>query len=193
MNKLREDICEIGRRLYNRELVSSCDGNISIRVDESSFLITPTMMNKGFMKIDDISLIDLEGNVINGTKLPSSEFMLHSIVYKNRKDINAVVHAHPVTVSAFAVIRRSVTMAYMPEAIMSLGEFHVADYAKPGTNQLAESIKPFIEKNNGCILSNHGAVTWADNIYKAYNLMEQLEFYCKTVILAEQIGKPVSI
>lgn len=187
--KIAEDICEIGRRMYNRGLAASNDGNISVKVDDNKILISPTMTSKGFMNPEDIVLIDMEGNVLEGSKRPSSEFLLHTTVYKNRNDIKSVVHAHPVTVCAFAITGRNVTMKYMPEAVMSLGEFYVADYAKPGTNKLAESIMPYV-KYNGCILSNHGAVTWADDLFKAYYLMEQLEFYCKTCVLAEQIGKP---
>ncbi len=184
-----KDICEVGRRMYNRELVSSNDGNISIRININEILITPTLTSKGFMKEDDIILIDYEGNVIHGNKKPSSEFLLHTTVYKNRKDIHAVVHAHPVTASAFAIVGRSINMGYMPEAFMTLGEFHVAKYAKPGTKELAESIMPFIN-NNGCLLANHGAVCWSKDVYSAYYLLEQLEFYCKTSITAEKIGTP---
>lgn len=188
-NNLSEDICEIGRRMYNKGLVVSNDGNISIKVDDNKILITPTMTSKGFMKQEDIILIDMNGNVIQGSKKPSSEYQLHTAVYQQRSDIKAVVHAHPVTVCAFAVTGRDVTMKYMPEASMSLGDFFVAEYTRPGTSALAESIKPFIN-NNGCILGNHGAVTWADDVYKAYYLMEQLEFYCKTSLIAEYMGNP---
>ena len=184
------DICEIGRRMYQRELVASNDGNISIRIDKNKVLITPTLTSKGFMKEKDIILIDLDGNIIEGSKRPSSEYLLHTTVYKMRDDVNAVVHAHPVTVSAFAIVGRAVDMSYMPEAFMSLGCFPVAKYARPGTEELAKSIEPFVRTCNGCILANHGAVSWAKDVYSAYYLMEQLEFYCKTSIIAERIGTP---
>lgn len=190
IEKYKQDICEIGRRLYNRELVAANDGNISIKVDENKLLITPTMMSKGYMVEDDIILIDYDGNVLMGSKKPSSEYLLHTTVYKNRQDINAIVHAHPVTASAFAVCSRPVDMRYMPEAIMSLGVFPVAEYARPGTKELALSIMPYINNHNGCLLSNHGAVCWSKDVYSAYYLMEQLEFYCKTSLIAEQIGNP---
>ena len=173
IEKYKQDICEIGRRLYNRELVAANDGNISIKVDENKLLITPTMMSKGYMVEDDIILIDYDGSVLMGSKKPSSEYLLHTTVYKNRQDINAIVHAHP-----------------MPEAIMSLGVFPVAEYARPGTKELALSIMPYINEHNGCLLSNHGAVCWSKDVYSAYYLMEQLEFYCKTSLIAEQIGNP---
>ena len=190
IEKYKQDICEIGRRMYARELVAANDGNISIKVEENKLLITPTMMSKGYMVEDDIILIDYEGNVLMGSKKPSSEYMLHTTVYKNRQDINAIVHAHPVTVSAFAICSRPVDMRYMPEAIMSLGVFPVAEYASPGTKELAQSIMPYINDHNGCILANHGAVSWAKDIYSAYYIMEQLEFYCKTSLIAEHMGNP---
>lgn len=190
IEKYKQDICEIGRRMYARELVAANDGNISIKVEENKLLITPTMMSKGYMVEDDIILIDYEGNVLMGSKKPSSEYLLHTTVYKNRQDINAIVHAHPVTVSAFAICSRPVDMRYMPEAIMSLGVFPVAEYARPSTRQLAQSIMPYINDHNGCILANHGAVSWAKDIYSAYYIMEQLEFYCKTSLVAEHMGNP---
>lgn len=190
IEKCKQDICEIGRRMYARELVAANDGNISIKVEENKLLITPTMMSKGYMVEDDIILIDYEGNVLMGSKKPSSEYLLHTTVYKNRQDINAIVHAHPVTVSAFAICSRPVDMRYMPEAIMSLGVFPVAEYARPGTKELAQSIMPYINDHNGCILANHGAVSWAKDIYSAYYIMEQLEFYCKTSLIAEHMGNP---
>lgn len=190
IKKYAEDICEIGRRLYARELVAANDGNISIKIDENKVLITPTMISKGYMKYDDIILIDYEGNVLAGNKKPSSEYLLHTTVYKNRHDVKAIVHAHPVTVSAFAICGRPVDMRYMPEAIMSLGVFPVAEYARPGTKELAQSIMPYINGHNGCILANHGAVSWSVDVYSAYYIMEQLEFYCKTSLIAEQMGNP---
>ena len=190
IEKYKQDICEIGRRMYARELVAANDGNISIKVDENKLLITPTMMSKGYMVEDDIILIDYEGHVLMGSKKPSSEYLLHTTVYKNRQDINAIVHAHPVTVSAFAICSRPVDMRYMPAAIMSLGVFHVAEYARPGTRQLAHSIMPYINDHNGRILAHPGAVSWAKDIYSAYYIMEQLEFYCKTSLIAEHMGNP---
>ena len=188
--ELAADICEIGRRMYQRELVASNDGNISIRVDKDKLLITPTLTSKGFMREEDIILIDMDGNILEGSKKPSSEYLLHTTVYKTRDDVHAVVHAHPVTVSAFAITGRAVDMNYMPEAYMSLGYFPVAKYAKPGTDELAKSIEPFIKPCNGCLLANHGAVTWSRDVFSAYYLMEQLEFYCKTSLIAERIGTP---
>ena len=90
IEKYKQDICEIGRRLYNRELVAANDGNISIKVDENKLLITPTMMSKGYMVEDDIILIDYDGNVLMGSKKPSSEYLLHTTVYKNRQDICSI-------------------------------------------------------------------------------------------------------
>ncbi len=176
--------------MYNRHLISANDGGISIKVDNDKILITPTQVSKGFMEEEDIVAIDLEGNILHGNKKPSSEFLLHTTVYKNNKNINAIVHAHPVTVSAFAIIGRAVDMNYMPEAYMSLGYFPVAKYAKPGTKELALSVKDYVNKYNGCLLANHGAISWGKNIYNAYYLMEQLEFYCKTSLIAEKIGIP---
>lgn len=187
-----EHICEIGRRMYARELVAATDGNISIRTDDG-IIITPSLMNKGFMTPCDLLLIDMNGSVIKGNKKPSSELKMHLAIYKERQDINAVVHAHPVAASAFAINERAINQRYMAEAVMTLGVIPVAPYAQPSTDEVAKSLTPFIKGHNGALLANHGAVTWGRDLTEAYNFMEQLEFYCKTVILSEMIGTPKSL
>ena len=187
-----EHICEIGRRMYARELVAATDGNISVRTDDG-IIITPSLMNKGFMTPCDLLLIDMNGSVIRGNKKPSSELKMHLAIYKERQDINAVVHAHPVAASAFAINGRAVDQKYMAEAVMTLGIIPVAPYARPSTDEVAKSLIPFIKEHNGALLANHGAVTWGRDLTEAYNFMEQLEFYCKTVILSEMIGTPKSL
>lgn len=187
-----EHICEIGRRMYARELVAATDGNISVRTDDG-IIITPSLMNKGFMTPCDLLLIDMNGNVIRGNKKTSSELKMHLAIYKERQDINAVVHAHPVAASAFAINGRAINQRYMAEAVMTLGVIPVAPYARPSTDEVAKSLTPFIKEHNGALLANHGAVTWGRDLTEAYNFMEQLEFYCKTVLLAEMIGTPKSL
>lgn len=187
-----EHICEIGRRMYARELVAATDGNISVRTD-NGIIITPSLMNKGFMTPCDLLLIDMNGSVIKGNKKPSSELKMHLAIYKERQDINAVVHAHPVAASAFAINGRAINQRYMAEAVMTLGVIPVAPYAQPSTDEVAKSLIPFIKGHNGVLLANHGAVTWGRDLTEAHNFMEQLEFYCKTVILAEMIGTPKSL
>ncbi len=187
---IAKQICEIGKLMYNRELVASHDGNISVKLNDNEIMITPTLTRKGDMQPENMVVIDFNGNVVRGSSKPSSEYKLHLEVYKNRADVKAVVHAHPITASAFSIVGRDIDMKYMPEAVKTLGVIRVAPYAEPGTEGLPASIKPYIAEHNGVLLSNHGAVTWADSLDWAYNLMEQLEFYCKVVVTAEQIGKP---
>ncbi len=189
---IKEEICFIGKRMYERGLVASNDGNISVRT-ENGILVTPTLTSKGYMKEEDLVLIDMDCNILAGTKKPTSEAKLHIEVYKNRPDINAVVHSHSPYACAFAINRKAVNERYMPEAIMTLGVIQVADYAKPSSMELAKSILPFIENHNGVLLANHGPVTWGKSLLEAYNFMEQLEFYCKTVILANILGNPKEI
>lgn len=192
MKKIKEEICNIGKRLYERGFVASHDGNISVRT-EKGILVTPTLTSKGFMNVDDIVLIDYCNNILEGSKKQSSEAKLHIEVYKNRPDIMAIVHSHSPFACAFAINRKPVNQRYMPEAINSLGVIPVAEYAEPSTEKLAKSIEPFVKNHNGVLLANHGSVTWAKTLLDAYNLTEQLEFYCKTVIFADILGNPISI
>lgn len=190
MKNAAEIICEIGKRLYEKGLVVSHDGNISARLDDGLIIVTPTLTNKGRMKETDMVIVDLAGNVIKGSAKPSSELKMHLEVYKRRADIRGVVHAHPVYACVFAVLGRAVDMKYMPEAIKTLGSIPVAKYAEPGTQGIPDSIAPFVQDHNGALLANHGAITWAKDLEWAYNLMEQLEFYCQVSYLAEKMGKP---
>lgn len=192
MTKIKEEICHIGKRMYEKNLVVYHDGNISVKTDKG-ILITPTLTCKGYMSIDDIVLLDYDGNFLEGKKKPSSESKLHVSIYKNRHDVTAIVHAHPPFACAFAVNQKPINQRYMPEAINSLGVIPVTEYAEPSTDTLAKSIEPFVKNHNGVLLANHGPVTWSNTLLKAYYLMEQLEFYCKTVIFADILGNPKSI
>lgn len=186
-------VCEIGRRMYAKGLVSSHDGNISVRLEDGNIMVTPTMVSKGFMKEEDMALVTPEGCIVSGTKKPSSELLMHLAVYKERRDIKGIVHAHPFMACVFAVLGRAVDMKYMPEAVNTLGVIPLAPYAEPGTEDLAKSVAPFVKKYNGALLANHGAITWANDLTAAYYLMEQLEFYCRVAAEAERMGLPRSI
>ncbi len=131
--KLREEICEIGRRLYNKGFAAANDGNITVRLNEREVLCTPTMVSKGFMKPEDICKVDYEGKQLAGTRKRTSEVLLHLAVYKTRPDVNAVVHCHPPHATAFAVAQEPIPKCILPEVEVFLGEVPMARYETPGT------------------------------------------------------------
>ena len=125
--KLKEQICEIGRRLYAKGFAAANDGNITIRLNDSEVLCTPTMVSKGFMKPEDICKVDYEGKQLAGTRKRTSEVLLHLAVYKNRPDVKAVVHCHPPHATAFAVAHEPIPKCVLPEVEVFLGEVPIAD------------------------------------------------------------------
>src|SRR5829696_5235421 len=146
--KLKEQICEIGRRLYNKGFAAANDGNISIRVGENEVLCTPTMVSKGFMKPEDVCKVDMEGKQLAGARKRTSEVLLHLAVYRERPDVKSVVHCHPPYATAFAVAGEPIPKCVLPGVEVFLGEVPIARYETPGTNKFAETITPFLKHCN---------------------------------------------
>jgi L-fuculose-phosphate aldolase len=186
--KLKTQICEIGKRIYQKGFVAANDGNISVRIDEDSFLVTPTGVSKGFMTPEMLIKVDSNGNVLEGTHKPTSEIKMHLRVYKERPEINSVVHVHPPYATAFAIAGVPLNQATMPESIVILGTIPLAEYGTPSTEEIPNAISSYVHDHNGVLLENHGALTWGENIEQAYFLMESLEFCAKVNWIARQIN-----
>jgi L-fuculose-phosphate aldolase len=186
--QLKQEVCEIGRRLYNRGFAAANDGNITVRLNDKEILCTPTMVSKGFMKPEDICKVDYEGKQLAGKRKRTSEVLLHLAVYKHRPDVQAVVHCHPPHATAFAVAREPIPKCVLPEVEVFLGEVPMAMYETPGTTKFAETIVPFVKDCNTIILANHGTVTFGPTIENAYFNSEIIDAYCKILILARQLG-----
>jgi L-fuculose-phosphate aldolase len=190
--KIREEICEIGRRVWLRGYCAGNGGNISVRIGPETILCTPTLVSKGFMKPEDICTVDLTGRQIAGPKPCTSEVKLHLEIYKARPEITAVVHCHAPHLTAFAVARKDVPRGVYPEAEVVVGAIPVAKFYPPGSRELAESVLPYVA-GNAVLLANHGAVTWAASLEEAYFKMESAETYCQILTLANQIGGPTPL
>jgi L-fuculose-phosphate aldolase len=128
-------------------------------------------------------------NMLTGGKA-TSEIRLHLEIYRQREDIRAVVHSHPPHATAFAVANRPFPCATLAEPDLFLGEVALAPFQVPGTMEFAESVAPFVQDTNAVILSNHGVVTYAEDLETAFWMTEILESACKTVILSMSIGGP---
>jgi len=186
--QLRQDICEIGRRLYARGFVAGNDGNVSCRLSAERVLCTPTQICKGFMKPDDLCIVDLEGHLVAGKRHPTSEILLHLEIYRADPNTGAVVHSHPPHATAFGVARVGIPSCVLPEVEVFLGIVPRAEYETPGGRSFAETVRPFIGKANTVVLSNHGTVSWGPTVEKAYWYTEILDAYCRILLLAAQIG-----
>jgi L-fuculose-phosphate aldolase len=186
--QLKEQMCEVGRRVYQKGFAAANDGNISYRLNDREILCTPTMISKGFIKPADLCKVDYEGKQLAGTRKRSSEILLHLAIYKNRPDVKAVVHCHPPHATAFAVAQQPVPQCILPEVEVFLGEVPTAIYETPGTQKFADTIVPHLKSSNTIILANHGTVTFGPDLEKAYWNSEIIDAYCRILILAKQLG-----
>jgi len=185
----RQELLEIGRRLWLRGFVAANDGNLSVRLDGGRLLATPTGLSKGFMQPEDLVVTDLEGAVLEGRGRPSSELGMHLEVYRGRPDVRAVVHAHPPVATAFAVAGLPLDQCLLPEMVLSLGAIPVAPYGTPSTDEIPASIRPFVPRCDAVLLANHGAVTWADSLLGAFYRMETLEHTATITHHAMALGR----
>jgi len=187
--KLREQMCEIGRRVYNKGFAAANDGNISYRLSEDRVLCTPTRISKGFMKPDDLCIIDMEGKQISGQRKRSSEMLLHLTILKQRPDLRSVVHCHPPHATAFAVAQEPIPKCVLPEIEVFLGEVAIAPYETPGGQKFADTVLPYVKDTETILLANHGTVTFGVDLEDAYFKTEIIDAYCRILLLAKQLGR----
>jgi len=187
-SQLRADIVEIGRRLYARGYTASNDGNISVRLDGGRLLMTPKSVCKGFMDEPMMCITDLDGQKIAGDRDPSSEMQMHLEVYRQRADVNAVVHAHPPVATGFAVAGIPLDRAVLAEVVTTLGSVPIADYATPSTKELPDAVRKYVKAHDGMLLANHGALTLGSDLYAAYYKMETIEHFARISLVARLLG-----
>jgi L-fuculose-phosphate aldolase len=187
--QLRADIVEAGRRLYARAYIASNDGNISARLDDTRLITTPKGVSKGFMTPDMMVVVDHDGHKLAGDRDASSELPMHLEIYRNRPDVNAVVHAHPPLATGFAVAGIPLTRAVLAEVITTLGSIPIAEYGTPSTAELPEAVRKYIKAHDGMLLANHGAVTCGPSVMAAYYKMETIEHFAKISLVARLLGR----
>jgi len=186
---LRADIVEVGRRMYARGYTASNDGNISARLGADRLLMTPKSVCKGFMTPDMMCVTDLEGRKLQGDRDPSSEMLMHLEVYRQRPDVQAVVHAHPPIATGFAVAGIPLDRAVLAEVLTTLGSVPIAEYATPSTRELPAAVAKYIKAHDGMLLANHGALTAGADLFSAYYKMETIEHFAKISLVARLLGR----
>jgi L-fuculose-phosphate aldolase len=185
---LREAICEIGRRMYARNLVAATDGNISVRLEHDRYLCTPSGVSKGFMQPGDLVVADGQGARVRGQGRVTSEFLTHLAAYEERPDMAAVCHAHPPTAVAFTLAGRSLARCVLPEVVMSIGGVPTTPYATPGTPEGNDVVRPLIRQCDALLLDRHGALTVGVDLFDAYFKLEKVEHAAATLLAAHQLG-----
>jgi L-fuculose-phosphate aldolase len=186
---LREEIVVVCRRLYERGLIAGADGNVSVRLDDDTVLVTPAGMSKVDVRPEDLVVVGLDGRRPIGYREPSSEVSLHVRIYLRRPDVGAVVHAHPPVATGFAVAGEGFESYVLPELIVQLGVVPLVPYATPGTASLPDECEPYLSAHDAFLLANHGAVTTGPTLLLAHQRMESLEHAARITLVARQLGR----
>lgn len=187
--KLKNQIVEVGKRMYDRGYVASNDGNISARVDDERVVITPTGVSKGFMTPDMMVVVDMEGRTLNGDKRASSEVFMHLQIYKDRPDVRSVCHSHPPYATGYAVAGIPLDKCVLPEVVVALGNIPIVEYGTPGTDEFYKPVVPLLKDHDAFLLANHGALTVGKDVINAYHKMETLEHFAHIIFVAQQVGQ----
>lgn len=192
-SELRREMCEVGYRLYSKGYIVGMDGNFSVRLPGNILLCTPSGICKGEMTPEQLIKTDMNGNKTSGTGVPSSELAMHLVIYQERTDVRAVVHAHPLLAVAMSVAGKPLEPILLPEVAYYLGGIAVAPYATPGSSGVPNSIKPLLAGHDAIVLARHGVVTMATSLTEAYYKVEYVEYAARVAFYASQAGPAVPL
>ena len=192
--ELRKEIVRVSRLLWEKGFVAATDGNVSARLGRNRIIITPSGFSKGFIDPDQLIVTDMNGKILPSYERaskglrPSSEILLHLEAYRQRPDVQAVVHAHPPVTVAFTIAGVSLAQCLLPEVIVSLGSIRTTAYATPASPEGPEVIRDLIRDHDALILDHHGAVTVGKSVFDAYLKMEKVEHTAAITMAARQLG-----
>lgn len=187
-HRIAHDIIDTCKRLHQQGLLCGAEGNVSVRVGER-VMITPSGRSKWRLEPEDLALLDIGGWALRG--IPSSECLLHLAIYRSVPSARCVVHAHPPTAVAWSLARpdlREVPVGVLPEIILTMGALPIVPYARPGTEDMAAAVRPYLPRYRAMILARHGAVTWGVDLIEALNGMERIEHVAKVLKCAHELG-----
>ncbi len=188
--QLKQQVIDVCHRVYNKGWVASNDGNVSVRVDHERVLCTPTGVSKGLLTPDDLCVIDMDGEKVEGAgdRKPSSEMKVHLMAYKERSDVSGVVHAHPPYGTGYALAGLSLGECKLPEVIIQLGTIPLTQYGLPGTDELPDKMREYIHQSDAFLMELHGVFTVGRGVLDSYFKMETVEHFAKIDFIARQLG-----
>jgi len=189
-DELKRDIVHFGKRLYQLGYMPGMSGNLSVRLADGRLLATPTGKSKFALQCEDLVVVDLEGRQLEGVRRVTSEIGMHVAIYRERVDVQAVIHSHPPIATAFACAGRPLDRMLCQEAVLALGTVPLASYATTGTDEVAESLAPWVAGHEAILMANHGAVTYGRDLEDAFCKMETLEHVAHIQLTAHQLGSP---
>lgn len=186
---LTAKILDVCRRLNAKNMLASADGNVSARLADGSILITPTGMNKAWIREEDLAVVTLDNRIVEGK--PSGERLMHLEIYRRCAEARAVVHAHPPTAIAWTIARpelKELPCEAMSELILAVGRVPIVPYARPGTPEMGTNLAAYLLKHRVMILARHGGLSWGEDLDEAYNGMERLEHSAVILKNAAELG-----
>ena len=178
----RSKLADICKLLYDRELTVSAGGNMSLRLNEKEFIITPSGRNKGLLRPHEMVLMNINGKVLSDGR-PSMENKFHIALFKANPDTASVIHCHPLYCTALAVRGERIKSALTPEGVILLGEVPMVGYFTPGSKRLTDAVAEYAS-HKAMLMERHGAITQGRTLEEAFNRMEELEFQAKLQVLA---------
>ena len=190
LNEIRDQICDVCHKMWQLGWVAANDGNVSVKLEDGTFLATPTGVSKSFITPDMLVRINEKGEVLEAQagRRPSSEIKMHLRCYRERPDIGGVVHAHPPTATGYAVANKPLDDYSMIETVIAIGSVPVTPYGTPSTDEVPEAITPYLQEHDVMLLQNHGALTVGADVLTAYYRMETLELFAKISLTAHLLG-----
>lgn len=188
--ELKEQICDVCHKMWQLGWVAANDGNVSVKLEDGTFLITPSGISKCFITPEKLLRVNAAMEVLEGAagKVPSSEIKMHMRCYEKRADVGAVLHAHPPTATGYAVANIPLDEYSMIETVITLGAIPVTPYGAPSTYEVPDAIEPYLENHDALLLQNHGALTVGADLITAYYRMETVELFAKISLTAHLLG-----
>lgn len=184
----KQNLITVCRKLAEHGFVAATDGNVSIRLEDGTVLVTPSGRSKAEVEEEELIVVGLDGRVVEGIGRASTEFGMHALIYRKRPDIKGIVHAHPVHATAFAAARIPLDRPIFPEVIVTLGKIPLADYSTPSTAAVSKAIEPLVGDFDAILLANHGVVTCGATLDDAYYKMEKVEHTAAINLIVRQLG-----
>ncbi len=187
---IKDQICDVCHKMWQLGWVAANDGNVSVKLEDGTFLATPTGISKSFITPEKIVHIDRDGNILEaeGDYRPSSEIKMHLRCYQEREDVGAVLHAHPPVATGYAVANVPLDEYSMIETVIAIGSIPVTPYGTPSTYEVPEAIAPYLGEHDVVLLQNHGALSVGADLLTAYYRMETLELFAKISLNAHLLG-----
>ena len=181
----KNEVAYFMRRLYAQKLTTCLGGNISIKTDENTILITPSQLDKAILKSNQIGIVTIDGENLTPQFKLSMETGMHLSIYKKRQDVKAIIHAHSTFATGFAVMQKEINNKLTGEIRAIIGNIDTASYALMGSEELAQKVSDKSVNTNVILMENHGVIALGENLLQAFNRIEVLESAAKMTIITE--------